>query len=156
CRRRRGRGRQARSGRHTGDRRSRDGSSGRGRRAAWLEAAAALPVTRGRRMSSFCNRAVMTRAKEAGGFPLPAARGGEPVGKPERFGSVPRGAMLPLVPSPLAGEGAMVLSEFRMGEGCGTSYPSPILIRGSIKLPSPARGEGAVTSTTPAAPSVLP
>src|SRR5215831_14273050 len=45
----------------------------------------------------------------------------------------------------------MVLPGFEWVRGLATDNPSPILIRGKTELPSPARGEGAVTSTAPAA-----
>jgi hypothetical protein len=49
----------------------------------------------------------------------------------------------PLVPSPLAGEGSMVRSRTRMGEGFrDKTTPSPIIACGSAERPSPARGEG--------------
>jgi len=51
------------------------------------------------------------------------------------------------VPSPLAGEGTMVCARIRMGEGFSQSTPSPISTCSSSELPSPARGEGAVTLT---------
>src|SRR5215831_7685966 len=46
----------------------------------------------------------------------------------------------------------MVLPGFEWVRGLATDNPSPILVRGKTELPSPARGEGAVTSTAPAAP----
>ena len=60
-------------------------------------------------------------------------------------------ALSPFVPSPLAGEGAMVCPRFRMGEGFFAAYPSPIIACGSTEVPSPARGEGTTTTAEPAA-----
>src|SRR5262249_11789242 len=50
--------------------------------------------------------------------------------------------------SPLAGEGTMVGPRTRMGEGllCN-QHPSPIIARGKIEPPSPARGEGTIMAT---------
>ena len=51
-----------------------------------------------------------------------------------------------IVPSPLAGEGsADVVNAF--GWVRGKSHPSPILCCRTLRLPSPARGEGAITTT---------
>src|SRR5262249_32811531 len=44
--------------------------------------------------------------------------------------------------------GTMVRPRTRMGEGfVSNKYPSPIIARGSIEPPSPARGEGTITAT---------
>jgi len=62
---------------------------------------------------------------------------------------VTAGAVVPFVPSPLAGEGGSVLTRILMGEGSALqeSYPSPRLIRFAAIHVLSRKGEGAVTSS---------